>query len=136
MANEGRRSFLQVVFFLSESYAPVSVIEMPKNPRLRQRPHLLEKHGIKVFPERQDDSPFEQWFDQIEKLAAKTYRRYRDEAELEKIECPWRDSIRSQADMIAARAHELSTDDSVREATWRYSLEPKIFSRFDAEVTW
>lgn len=112
---------------------------MVKNPNLKQRAELVEKHKIRDIHDRSagwSDTPFEEWFRQIDDLCDVRFRRYKDKADREVTTDPWRAAIWSEAEKIACIAAEDLVDGGCREPTWRAHLEHRIFARFENETTW
>jgi hypothetical protein len=108
----------------------------PKNPPLHERGEIYSRYGIRLMDRKPIDSPFEPWLHQIEKLGDIKFESYGARAERSVKTQPWMMDLYKKADAVSSLASDLSGDESVNEATWRFTLEHLLFDRFTEEVTW
>jgi hypothetical protein len=79
--------------------------------------------------------PHQEKFSTVQQLGRTLYDEYAFVPACDSLERPWQYENKRKASRLVRDAIKCREANS-KEAEWRYELEPKVFDRFEIEVTW
>ena len=105
--------------------------------KLSKLRRLARAYGITFKSTSEKDWPdaHSSTFAAIKNLGDRKFDSYHEHVSVHASEQPWTQQIKQRAQGLANRSEQLFKQQR-NETGWRLNLEPRVFSRFKAEVAW